>query len=439
MSNNSSTKHVSWIGCLLGFAILVLLYLLAVKLEEAAYEKSKGEWTTYTSKNSPLKYDPMPIRILITDDQGRVWVGTEWESYVIDSNGNWNTLSTNIEAITTDKSGRIWIASGGVHRVDSNGQWTTFPTNRDWEGIEALAIDSQGQIWVGTFDGLIMFDRNGKETIYTKENSGLVDNAVTALEVDQFDRVWIGTYGYGVSVLDPEGQWVTHQEHTQRPRSEDNEIRTFFIDPQDRVWIGTYHGLKIISPDGTRTSDKGSQWGIIPSSLISVEAFALDPQNRMWIAITGRLVVVDSKKDTFTTYTWDNSGLPGVVNALAIDKHQQLWIGTVKGLSVIDLKQDLPKPVSDRWLAMRKILRAPLMIASFVGGLIFLPVTLEFYGFWYISLWVLFILALIGMRWGAKKSYRKLVNISLGLSIAAILGVGLLWTLAFFIALFLRD
>ena len=162
---NQSGKRVFWIGCLLGFAILVPLYLLAVKLEEAAYEKSKGEWILYTSKNSPLKYDPMPISILMADDQGRLWIGTDWGSYVIDSNGTWSNLSTNIEAITTDSSGRIWIASDGLHITDASRQWTTFPTSRDWEGINALAIDSQGRIWVGTFDGLIMFDRNGRETI----------------------------------------------------------------------------------------------------------------------------------------------------------------------------------------------------------------------------------------------------------------------------------
>lgn len=414
----------------MGFVILVAVYLQVIRLEEAAYEKSKGHWTTYTEDNSALKYDP--VRILAADEQGRVWVGTKWGSYVIDSNGIWSTLSNNIEAITTDRSGRIWIASGGLYTVDSNGQWTTLPTNRHWEGIYALAIDSQDRIWVGTFDGLIMFDRNGEETIYTKENSGLGDNAVTALAVDRFDRIWIGTFGHGVSIFDPNGHWITYPRNTYRT---DDDIRTFFMDPQDRIWIGTRHGLRIISPDGTQTSYTGGQWGIAPSSGISVESFALDKENRMWIAIAGKLVVVDSEMNSSTTYSWDNSGLPGVINALAIDKNDRLWIGTEKGLSVIDLKQDLPKPVPDNWLARRRVLRAPLMITLFFGEFIFLPVSFEVYGFWYISLWILFILAVIGMRSGAKQRNRNLVNISLWVSIAAALGIGLLWILAFFSAL----
>jgi hypothetical protein len=131
--------------------------------------------------------------------------------------------------------------------------------------------------------------------------------------------------------------------------------------------------------------------------------------------------------------------LPGVINALATDKNDRLWIGTVKGLSVIDLKQDLPKPVPDSWLAMRRVLRAPLMIVLFIGELIFLPVSLEIYRFWYISLWLLFILALTGMRWGTKQVEHKWVNISFWILIAAALGIGLLWILAFFTAMLFRD
>ena len=423
MSTQQRGKLVFWTGCLLGLAILVPLYLLAVKWEEAAYEKSKGEWITYTSKNSPLKYDPMPIRILATDDQGRLWIGTEWESYMIDSNGNWNTLSTNIGAITTDKSGRIWIASDGLYVVDSNGQWTTFPTSREWKGLKALAIDSQDRIWVGTFDGLFMFDRNGKETIYTEQNSGLVHHTVTALAVDSFDRIWIGTFGHGISVLDPDGHWMTYQEHTYGS----DDILTFFVDPQDRVWIGTVHGLRIISADGTQTSNTGSQWGIEPSSIITVEAFALDKENRMWIVIAGRLVVIDLENNSSTTYTWDNSGLPGGINTLAIDENDRLWIGTEKGLSVIDLQKPLPETVPADWLARRRALRMPGEFVSIVGGLLFLPVAFEEMRWWYILLLVLTIPVGFGIQEGSREKDRLLLYGSSAALILIILGLLALW------------
>ncbi|HEY3474320.1 MAG TPA: two-component regulator propeller domain-containing protein, partial [Anaerolineales bacterium] len=399
-------KLVVRLGCFLAFGIVVTLYFLAVKLEEDAYEKSKGEWIIYTSKNSPLKYDPMPISILTTDDQGRLWIGTEWESYVIDSNGTWSILSNNIQAITTDRSGRVWIASDGLYITDASRQWTTFPTSRDWEGINALAIDSQDRIWVGTFDGLLMFDRNGKETIYTQQNSGLVHNTVTALAVDRFDRVWIGTFGHGISVLDPDGRWTTYQGG---PRRSDNNILTFFVDPQDRIWIGTVHGLRIMSADGTQTSNTGSQWGILPSSIITVNSFVVDREDRMWIAIAGRLVVVDSKNNSFTTYSWDNSGLPGVVNALAIDTNDRLWIGTVKGLSVIDLQSPIPETVPADWLARRRALRMPGEFVSIVGGLLFLPVAFEVLRWWYILLLVLTIPVGIGIQKGSREKNRLLL------------------------------
>jgi ligand-binding sensor domain-containing protein len=425
-------KLVFRLGCFLVFGIVVVLYLQAVKLEEAAYEKSKGEWILYTSKNSPLKYHPMPISILAADDQGRLWIGTDWESYVIDSNGNWNILNTNIEAITTDKSGRIWVASGGLYMVDSSGQWTTFPTSRDWEGIKALAIDSQGRIWVGTFEGLIMFDRNGKETIYTQQNSGLVHNTVTALAVDRLDRIWIGTFGYGVSVLDPGGRWMTYQGG---PRRSDNNILTFFVDPQDRIWIGTVHGFRIMSTDGTQTSNTGSQWDILPSSIITVNSFVVDREDRMWIAIAGRLVVVDSKNNSFTTYSWDNSGLPGVVTALAIDTNDRLWIGTVKGLSFIDLQKPLPETVPADWLARRRVLRMPGEAVSMVGGLLFLPVAFEGLRWWYILLLVLIIPVGFGIQEGRREKNNPLLYGSSAALLLIILGLVALWLISLMLSM----
>jgi ligand-binding sensor domain-containing protein len=428
---NQSGKRVFWIGCLLGFAILVPLYLLAVNLEEAAYEKAKGEWVLYTSKNSPLKYDPMPISSLTADDQGRVWIGTKWGSYVIDSNGTWSNLSQNIEAITTDRSGRIWIASDGLYITDASRQWMTFPTGRDWEDINALAIDSQDRIWVGTFDGLIMFDRNGKETIYTQQNSGLVHNAISALAVDRFDRIWIGTFGHGISVLDPDGHWTTYQEHTYGS----DKILTFFVDPQDRIWIGTVHGLRIMSADGTQASSTGSQWGILPSSIITVSSFVVDREDRIWIAVAGRLVVVDSENNSFTTYSWDNSGLPGVVTALAIDTNDRLWIGTVKGLSFIDLQKSLPETVPADWLARRRVLRLPGEAVSMVGGLLFLPVSFEALRWWYILLLVLIIPVGFGIQEGRREKNSLLVYRSLAALLIILLGVVALWLTSLMLAM----
>jgi hypothetical protein len=150
----------------------------------------------------------------------------------------------------------------------------------------------------------------------------------------------------------------------------------------------------------------------------------------MWIAIAGRLVVFDPKNNSHRTYTWDNSGLPGVVRALVIDENEQLWIGTVKGLSFIDLKEQLPETIPDSWLAIRSTLRVPLEVASVVGSLLFLPVTLEFYRYWYILLMILAFVAALGIEKGNSENNSNLFSISLWAFVLLFTGLVVIWLLS---------
>jgi hypothetical protein len=150
----------------------------------------------------------------------------------------------------------------------------------------------------------------------------------------------------------------------------------------------------------------------------------------MWIAMAGRLVVVDPQNNSHRTYSWDNSGLPGGINALTIDEHEKLWIGTEKGLSVIDLQKELPETIPDSWLTMRSTLRAPLEVASVVGGLLFLPVAFEFLRYWYISLMILAFVAALGIEKGNSEINAKLFSISRLSFILLFIGLVVIWLLS---------
>jgi ligand-binding sensor domain-containing protein len=267
-------KRVFWKRGLFWFGLIIVAYLIVVGIEESIYKKLKGDWTTYTTKDSSLLDNH--IRVLVTDDKGQVWIGTEKGLYVISSNGTWITyteensglLNHEIQALAVDGPGRIWVGTrNGLYVLDSNGQWTSYIEWNEHASmyIQALAVDSMNRVWVGTFGGLSVFEANRVETTYTKNNSGLIHNYVTALAVDRTDRIWIGTFGHGVSVVDQNGNWATYQENRQQ-RAEnglvDNNISIFLIDQQDQVWIGTDHGISILSPGDKWNSYSASQWEI---------------------------------------------------------------------------------------------------------------------------------------------------------------------------------
>lgn len=61
--------------------------------------------------------------------------------------------------------------------------------------ITAIAQDSSGHIWLGTFRGLNRFDSHEYHQYFcsSDDNSGLPDNQIQCLLSDKTGRLWVGT------------------------------------------------------------------------------------------------------------------------------------------------------------------------------------------------------------------------------------------------------
>jgi len=107
-----------------------------------------------------------------------------------------------IISMAVDGDGIVWCGTwgGGLARFDGK-QWTNYTTK---EGLPSnhifmLHIDSKGELWAGTSDGLVHWSRkeNKVTRIYTTSD-GLFSNNVFSMAEDNKHNRWIGSYG-GVS------------------------------------------------------------------------------------------------------------------------------------------------------------------------------------------------------------------------------------------------
>jgi ligand-binding sensor domain-containing protein len=218
-------------------------------------------WTTYTAANGLANNYVTTIAV---DKQGNKWFGTQGGGVSKFDGATWTTYtysSTNtglagdwVNAIAIDKQGDKWfgarnyntqgrISNGGVSKFNDT-TWTTYDTSMGLAGIfvSSIAIDSQGNKWIGTYgSGISKFD-GAIWTTYTT-NSGLVSNRVISVAIDKQGNKWFGTEGSGVSKFN-DTTWTTYTTSSGSAGNciTGNVVYAIAIDSQGNKWFGTSDG-----------------------------------------------------------------------------------------------------------------------------------------------------------------------------------------------------
>lgn len=164
-----------------------------------------------------------------------------------------------VTTVALGQANDLWIGTnaGAAHLVygaspfaEQDDQWTTFTPQTSGIAdsyIRDVAVDSAGNAWFAlATGGVSVYTTDGTWVTFT-EADGLLFNAVTAVAVDQRGRIWLGTDGEGMSVLDY-GSTIADKRDDQwqayRPGAPllTGYIQTLLVDSADFVWIGTDGG-----------------------------------------------------------------------------------------------------------------------------------------------------------------------------------------------------
>jgi hypothetical protein len=279
----------------------------------------------------------------IADEGEYLWVGVDGGlvklnkltgDLIVYNRSNSGLTYNWVTAIAIDKQGNKWIGTPGGGLVKYDGiSWTVYntfnsglPDNR----VYAIAIDEQGNKWIGTFGGGVAKFDGFNWTVYNRSNSILPSNYILAIAIDNQGNKWIGTSG-GLVKFDGVNWTVYKSSNSDLPY---NWVRAIAIDEKGNKWIGTSDGLAKF--DGVNWTIYNTSNSKLPSNYIL--AIAIDNQGNKWIgtmAISkeGGLVKFDGVN--WTIYNTLNSGLPSNnILAIAIDKQGNKWIGTMKGLAL---------------------------------------------------------------------------------------------------------
>jgi signal transduction histidine kinase/ligand-binding sensor domain-containing protein len=349
--------------------------------------------------------------------RGGIWLGGGGGLRHLDTAGGSVTVvrPEKIGRLLVDGTGFVWagLMDGGLLRFDASdtdhsvrvfhhdpGVTTSISHN----GVTTLFRDADDGIWVGTFDGLNRYDPAVPSfTTYRRtagNPEGLAVDFVLPIMEDAAGRIWFGTFGGGISILQRDGGGREHFTHFRSPTGRHaplcgNNIRSLLQDRAGIVWIGTGEGLTRYDPStGTSTCLYGAHsrshrllWadalletrggrliaGATELGMLSIEAsrtapggfsavpFALqdaidgrrsseiramveDGNGSIWAATEAGLVRVDTATRASRRYLHnpaDTASLSSdMIWSLLVDGSDphMLWVGTAHGLNRLDVR-----------------------------------------------------------------------------------------------------
>jgi len=342
-----------------------------------------GRWDLITTAQG-LESDT--VTSVLQDREGSLWIGlwgagiARWPGY-----GEWTAwttadgLSNNVVwATRRDRSGALWIGTDrGISRMQPGSPLRTWTKAEGLGGdkVKAIVLGPDGAIWAGCLPGGVsrIDPVTGRIRVYGPP-SGLADDRVIALHIDDESRLWAST-GEGLyrsTTLGPRLRF-------ERQRPPGSGGRTMFFrflrDRRRRLWVGSSDGLyrwdqgewaRFTTNDGLASdavthlaqTDDGAIWaayrepfGVSRLTLttggIQVRHFlkkdglpsnyilflGLDARRRLWVG-TDYGVAVEAAAG-WTTYThedglvWDDCA----ANSFLADADGSVWIGTLKGLA----------------------------------------------------------------------------------------------------------
>ncbi len=176
------------------------------------------------------------------------------------SNADTTTLSgPKITAILKDKNGIVWVGTQehGLNRVLSykNGipVFKRYPEQVGVAGaiqndrISCMLVDKNNRLWVGTYDGLHIYNRENDNFSVIKPgnqtNHSLSNNTILCLAEDSFGTIWVGTQqGLNALSVSDNGN-IKIESYYQGTGFPNDYIHSVLIDYENNVWMSTNKGL----------------------------------------------------------------------------------------------------------------------------------------------------------------------------------------------------
>jgi ligand-binding sensor domain-containing protein/tRNA A-37 threonylcarbamoyl transferase component Bud32 len=304
----------------------------------------KPEMTSWTAGNTILGVRAVNDN-MVTWGPGGVTVWNRADGTVLRRITTGDGLpSPDVNAVLMDDDGTIWVGTGdGLGRYDpADGEWTIYTTEDGLDSDTVMTLARVGdKLIAGTYysgiegGGLNVFDGKGWERMpdfpsaHPDEKPELLANFVNGILPDPSGALWVATSN-GLGRYDRDSQtWKRFSTENGLPN---NRILTLFFDQHGNLFVGTDGGAARFNGESFEAVDQSPPDGVY--------GIVQDAQGRYYFSGGGGIWRFDSDKADWKEFSERTDDLPAYgITAAAQDDEGRLYFGTDgEGLVVYDGK-----------------------------------------------------------------------------------------------------
>lgn len=282
------------------------------------------------------------VRTCHRDNSGNIWAGTArgLSLYDMDKDNFRNFIylkdACDVRGITDfDKNKLLLMINRQLVLFDhGKGQFLENELPAFFSSIRPTSLEQQDDnIYIGSREGIFIYSTNEKElkSIFIEELKG---KDIRALLQESATRLWVGTEGYGLFLVNPQTNQVVHYMHAPEGKGAigSNYIRTLAFDSEQQLWIGTINSLNIYDAKENRFHICKNNGGD-GLSHNSVRSLFKDSQGGMWVGTYwGGINYYHPLKKRFQELDIPSTHLNNsVIGCIREDCQGNLWIGTNEG------------------------------------------------------------------------------------------------------------
>lgn len=287
------------------------------------------------------------VTSLCQDKEGKIWIGThdglncfygtEFKTFHQEEGG---LPQSAISDLICDQKGLLWILTygGGICLMDPITQeFLPLPQSikKNWIHGNCLAEDPAGNIWLGYYEGLRIYNPTTGKLVEIDKIPGTEEQlAVSEIAFDKSGKAWIATPFQGLFVMNCN---ETHSFLAHLPfshfNSEEKGIGFFnkIYSKKEGIVACTQAGIFNFQ----FKEDKTIHSSILFSEIMEEpKALLIENENIKWVGLSdGKIVTIDkSQKNRQSNSPYFGRYTAGGVSEILRDKMGGIWVGGEEGL-----------------------------------------------------------------------------------------------------------